>query len=330
MYAPCALALKKLAATVKTLCKLRVSGSAGDDVVQQLLRGAAGLVHQAHIGCAVAALERVAHEGDSLVLVEEVHCAAYRAVRRVPALAAEFLRIDVAKDALVEEVCDVHHVGGDARVGGVKSGVAAAGVCEAEGESHGAEISLYRLDLVRVKIDIYGVPKRAGQLIHESAGLAEILVLGLLCRAGDDHGVDLAIVEQLAQNLADEHSVCRGRTQTRTRRQCRPDLGIEAAAVQTKLAEGRDHAADEGFRRAEFAGTHGGVVQPDRKITVTLGVDVNRVFAVFLEIGVQAEVNGGGQNPALLVIRVVAGKLSPAGNEQVLFHIFVTFHQKKD
>ena len=70
------------------------------------------------------------------------------------------------------------------------------------------------------------------------------------------------------------------------------------------------------------------MVQPDRKIAVTFGVDVDGVFAVLLKIGVQAEVNGGGQDPALLVIRVVAGKLRPTGNEQFLFHISVTFHQK--
>ena len=206
--------------------------------------------------------------------------------------------------------------------------MAAAGIGKAEGEPHGMEIGLYRLDLVRVEIDIDCVPKRAGQLIHKAAGLAEILVLGLLRCAGDDNRIDLAVVEQLAQDLANEHGVCRGRTQTRTRGQRRSDLGVEAAAVQTKFAEGCDHAADEGFRRTEFTGAHGGVVQPDRKIAVTFGVDVDGVFAVLLKIGVQAEVNGGGQDPALLVIRVVAGKLRPAGNEQFLFHISVTFHQK--
>ena len=247
-------ALQQLAAQLQPLLQLGVPGGGGDDVVEQLLRRAAGFIHQAHIGLAVPGLQRVPHLGNPLILIEEVHGPANGAVGSVPALGAEFLRVHIRQHALVKEVGNIDHICRNAGIRGVQPGMAPAGIGEAEHQAHVCKIRLDGLDLPGLEIHVHGMAKGAGQLAHQAAGLAEILVLRLLGNPGKHNRLHLTVIEKLAEDPADEHSKSGRGAKPGTGRQGAADLGVKAADAQTQLLKGGHNAPDQGLGRAEFRG----------------------------------------------------------------------------
>ena len=102
--------------------------------------------------------------------------------------------------------------------------MAAARIGQAQRQPHGAEIGLYRCDLAGLEVNIQRMAKGAHKLAHKAAGLAEISVLRLLPGAGDNDGVDLAVIEQSAESAANKHRERRRGAQPRADRQRQPCL----------------------------------------------------------------------------------------------------------
>ena len=244
-----------------------------------------------------------------------MHCAADGPVGGVPALCAKLRRVHVAQHALIEEVRDEHHVRRDTGIGAVKPRVAAAGVGEAEGESHGGEVRVYRLDLVGAEIHINGMPQRAGQLIHQAAGLAKEGVFGLLRGAGDHQRVDLTVVEKLVEYAPDKHREGRRRAESRAGGEGASYFGVKAAHVQPQLQKRRRHAAHQCLGGAEFGGVYARMIGAHVERVEALGLDMYDAAAVRLAVRVKPAVHSRCQYAAALMICMVAGKLRSAGSK---------------
>ena len=215
-----------------------------------------------------------------------MHRAAHRTIRGIPALVAELRRVDIRKHALVEKVRDIDHVAGDAGIGGVEPRMAAARIGQAQRQPHGAEIGLYRRHLAGLEIHIQRMAEGAHELAHKAAGLAEIAVLRLLPGAGDNDGVDLAVIEQSAESAANKHRERRRGAQPRADRQRGLDDGVEAADFQPQLGKRAHDAADECLGCAELGRPDKQVVTADVKAIEALRLHMDHFAAVCLTDGV--------------------------------------------
>ena len=169
--------------------------------------------------------------------------------------------------------------------------MAAAGVGQAERQTHGGEIGLDAFDLVGFEVGVYGMAQRAGQLPHQTAGLAEKPVFGRLGGTGDHDRIDAPAVEQCAEHLADQHRERRRRAEPRARGQGAADLDIGAADLDPELGKGRGHAAHQRFGRAELRRAHRQMVKPNLKGLEALGADTEKPAVVRLVGGVEPQIH---------------------------------------
>ena len=158
-------------------------------------------------------------------------------------------------------------------------------------------------------------------MTHDAAGLAEILVLRLLPGARDDHGVHLAVIEKLAEHTPGQNGERRRRAEPGACGKRALHTRVKAAHVQPQLLECGDNAADERFGRAEFTCAQSEMTDIDLKGLEALRLHADEVRAVRLTVRIVPELNGRGEHPAVLVVCMVAGQLSPAGNKDLFIHM---------
>ena len=138
-------------------------------------------------------------------------CAADGTVGGIPFFREEILWVDLAEKLLAEEAGDKAHIRGYPRVARVKPRVAAAGIREAEGQTHAGKVRVHGLHLAGEKVYVHSPAQRAGELIHKTAGLAEMQVFRLLRGLCDCLCLELSIVVQLVECAHHEHGEgCRG------------------------------------------------------------------------------------------------------------------------
>ena len=198
--------------------------------------------------------------------------------------------------------------------------MAAAGVGETQGQPHGVKVGLHGLNGIGLEIDVDGLAQRAGELAHQTAGLAEETVFRFLGGAGDDHRVHLPAVEEHGEDAPDEHLKGGGGAEPRAGGQGAADVGVKAADLQSQLVEGGQHPAYQGFGRAEVCRLGGEMVDTHLKIRQNFRMNMHNFGTIRLKIGGDAPADGRGQNPTVLVVSMVAGKLGPAGGEKLFYH----------
>ena len=225
--------------------------------------------------------------------------------------------IHFAQYGLAEDGGDGLHL---ARDGGVlvgQVGVVGAAVDDAQGVAKGREIELQMLDdgLRGVgKVDRDDAADGGGHLIHQAAGLAEILVFDLLPEPGDLDGVQARAAEPTGDRPQQHLKGGRG-GETAARQHRGADIGVKA---RLEPGKGGD-AADQGGGGPEFPGADGQIVQRDLAEGITLGEDTDHALAVLGDGGHGLQIDGPGQDPAELMVGVVAADLGAARRgEEVL------------
>ena len=151
--------------------------------------------------------------------------------------------------------------------------------------------------------------------IHQTAGLAEEAVLGVLRQFRDFHVADLAVVVNVVENVSDHVLERGGRGDARAFEHVGGGVSVKAADRQSLLAEARDHAGNQrigffvprGVGRVVNAEVHNVLgealaLDPDDR-ACRGGGDRNDV-----------EVDGGGDHATVVMVGVVAGKLASARN----------------
>ena len=286
------------------------------DVAQQLLRRAAGGIHQAQVRLGVPVHERVAHERHARVLLKKVRRAVIGKAR-LP-VGIEIRRIDLRERLGAEAPRHAAHIGRQRRIRRRQPRVAAAGVRQAQREAHVGKRRRDRGDLPGGEVDVHRAVERASELIHEAGRLAEVAVFRLLAEARELLGRERAAVVERVEDAADE-DLKRGRRRqaaARLERGGRPRL--EAADSTAGVQNGRRHAAHERPRLAIRAWIHGQIVERDRERPVSLRVDAHAAVTPARRTRGDAHVHGGRQHAAELMIGMVSGQLRAAGGKKSL------------
>ena len=251
-------------------------------------------------------------------------CAADRPVGGIPLFCKELLRVYLTEKLLAEEAGDKTHIRGDSRVARVKPRVAAAGVREAEGQPHAGEVRVHGLYLAGEKVYVHGSAQCAGELIHKSAGLAEMQVFRLLRGFCDSRCLELRVVVQLIERAHHEHGEGRRGAEPRAGAELAVHHGVEAAAARTKIEHRRGRAPHESRRGAELLRMHVQIKEVYFHVVKAIGSYAHYVVEIGLYLRVDALIHRRGKHPALLMVGVVAGKLGPARRKH-FFHIAALF-----
>lgn len=315
MHAPCAHAAEQLGCARQT-AREPVVTARGADVAQQLLRRAAGGIHQAQVGRSVPVHERVAHQRHTRVLLEKVRRAVVGEAR-LP-VGVEVRRVDLRERLGAEAPRHAAHIGRQCRIRRREPRVAAAGIRQAERETHIGKRRRDRGDLPGGKVDIYRAVERACELIHQAGRLAEVAVFRLLAETRELLGRERAAVVERIENAADK-DLKRGRGRqaaARLERGGRPRL--KAANLSAGVQNGRRHAAHERPWLAVCARIHGQIVERDGERPEPLRVDAHAAVAPARRARSNAHIHGRRQHAAKLVIGMVPGQFRAAGGKESL------------
>ena len=295
---------------------------AGDlDVAQQLLRRAAGGVHEAQVFPRIPARKRIAHLRHARVFCEKV-CRAVVGKPRLP-VGEKVSWVDLRERLDAEAPCNAVHIGRDRGVGRRQPRVAATGVRQAEREPHGGKRRRDRKDLPGGKIEIHRAAARARHLIHEAGGLSEVPVFRLLTKTGKLLRRERAAVIERVEDASDE-DLERGRgRQAAARAQRRGSPRLEAADFPAGFQNGRRHAANERPRLAIGARVNAQIVERDGKRTVSPRVDAYAAVTAARGTRADAHVHGRRQHAPELVIGMIPGQLRAAGGKKSLHGVLL-------
>ena len=283
------------------------------EVLQIHGRGAAGLAHAIQEAAEVPLPERRRGQGGAAVLGEEV-----RGAQRGPAaegggdgvnVREEVIFIHVSQRAFAEESGGGAHF---ALYGGVflrEVGVPGPGVDEAGRVSRALGLEAEALYCGLVRSEVYGrrAAEGAGELVHEPAGLAEVLVLRAPGADGELHRPGPA-----AEYAGEQHLEGGGAREARAHRDGARDGDVHASRLKAAAAQRVRYAAGEGRARKALLRARGCVAYVNLKRLLPLAYDAQGVKAVRRGGGEHIESHGGGEDAAALMVRVVADELRAA------------------
>ena len=184
----------------------------GEHVLQPHERGLAGPVHQGEERLEVPLFQGLGLLLCQAVVVEEVHGPQHRSVSRGGSgfgqIAVEVLLLHVPEELFPEDPGHRFHLRGDGGVVPGEVGVVAAGVHHAQGVAVAGQVELHLLHHRGGRVfKVHGgdAPHRAGHLVQQAGGLAEVHVLRVLGDDGGGDGVNLPVVVQVAEHRDHQH-----------------------------------------------------------------------------------------------------------------------------
>ena len=230
----------------------------------------------------------------------------------------DLLGSNLAEDRLTEVGGHGLHLGGDSGVIVGEVGVVAAGVDDAEVVARGGHVEGQSLDDRGGgvgEVDGHDTAHGAGYLIHETAGLAKELVLGVLGDLGEGDLVHTALVVEVGEDGADHILKGGGGGQTRALEDGGHGAGVKAAHGVAVIDKASANACNEGGGGAELG-----------RVRLIIGSDLHGILAEALApeaddtIGAggghsqDIQADGGGDDTAVVVVGVVARQLTAAGH----------------
>ncbi len=296
----------------------------GDHILQIHPGGAAGFLDQRQEGVKIALFQGFHLLGDPGIVLVEVDAPHHRPVAAgLPQggnVGIEIGFLDLGQHFLAEPVGHRPDLPGDSGVFVGQVGMAGPGVDDAQGVAAGGEIKVDGADgrLVLVKeVDGHQAAHSGGRLIHQAAGLAEKHIFRVLADLGDLRLGNPAVKEQVVDDGADEHLVGGGGAEAGARQHRGLAVGIEALDLTAQLHEPGRHAPDQSGSGIDLVFHGGQILQIHFTQGVTLGLDADDVGAVGPHRRHGVQIHRAGQDPAPLMVRVVAADLRPAGSGKI-------------
>ena len=178
------------------------------------------------------------------------------------------------------------------------------------------ELLGFRLSLV-LKVHVGEAAQAHSGLVHQTAGLAVIVVLGALAHLGERDGLDGGCAPEGFHGA----TVCGldgGRAgKTATRGDGAGEGEVEALGLNAQSSDFVGHAADEARGRALLGLLNIQRVEHDFKRRIALVGDANLVGVGCHGDAVNGDIERAGDNVAALVVGVVAADLGTAGRVHV-------------
>ena len=169
---------------------------------------------------------------------------------------------------------------------------------------------------------------RTSHLVHQTRSFPKIHILCELARFCLFFRRDFPIVVKLIQDLGNQNLKRCGTAHAGTRQHIRFRIARESADAIAQLMISCRDAADQRFSRIDFFGLSGQIFEIDRLHFKSIGmIGDDRLF--FRDHDrCRIEINGCGQDPAELMIGMIAADFGSArGTEQICFAVAIKFHR---
>ena len=165
------------------------------------------------------------------------------------------------------------------------------------------------------KVDANDAANRACNLVHESAGLAEELVLGVLRELCNFNVVNLAVVVKMAKDVSDHILERRRGGDARSLEDVGGGVGVKAANRKILGAEACGNARNESVGAIEALGARlGEVVEIHYVLGEALTLDAHGHIGARCGNRDDIEIDGGCDDATEVVVGVISGELTAARN----------------
>ena len=178
------------------------------------------------------------------------------------------------------------------------------------------ELLGFRLSLV-LKVHVGKAAQAHSGLVHQTAGLAIVVVLGALAHLGERDGLDGGCAPERLHGA----TVCRLDSSRARKAAARGDRAgegeVEALGLNAQSSDFVGHAADEARRRALLGLLNTQRVERDLKRGIALVGDADLVGVGCHGDAVDSDIERAGDDVAALVVGVVATDLGAAGRVHI-------------
>ena len=197
-------------------------------------------------------------------------------------------------------------------------GVVSAGIDNAEAVPGTGKIEIDFPDL-RLggigKINGDNAADGAGNLIHQSAGLAEELILRILCEHCNLHRGNFSVIVEMVQDISDHVLKCGGRGKSASFEHAGSRVGIKAADFVSVFDKSGCHAGNDGIRVTEPCGVRRIVTHEVHHVfRKALRLDADGASPDGRNDGDNIKINGSGDHAAVVMVGVIARKLTAPRN----------------
>ena len=288
------------------------------DVLQIFPGGAAGVVDQGQEPLRVAVFQGLHLAQHPAVLVEHMDGPQHRPVPGGPAdlrqAAVKFRLLHLAQDLRSEQAAHGPQLPGDGGVCIGESRVVRAAVHHAQNVSgQGGVQPPHQRGGGVPEVHEHQPAGAAGQLVHQAAGLAEVHVLRPLAHPGDVRGGQAVPGEQGIAYAAQQHLKGGAAGQPRPRQHVGLHPRVKSPPGQTPPPEGGGHAPDQGGGGVPLLLPGGQVIRGQLHRRIPPGEHPDHALSGGPHPCPGGAVNGRRQHAAVLMVRVVAPQLHPAG-----------------
>ena len=290
-------------------------------VLKEVCAGVAGFLDDREELCDIAACERFEHTFHSAVFADEVECTEDRSVAAFLAERCGFLDDirfgETAEHGLIEMLRNGFHFRGNSGVIVGEICVRAACVDDAECVAFCGKVKCNAFcdGLLGVfEVDRNEATCRASDLVHQTAGLAEVYVFCVLGNLGNFDVIYLAIVVEVVEDGADHIFECGRGGKTGAAENVGGGISDEAADREVVLYEAVANTADEGCGTTGVLEYGGELIYGNNVFGEACALDADGVVVGLLDDGDDIEVDGGCEDLAVVVVGVVTADLASAGN----------------
>ena len=190
------------------------------------------------------------------------------------------------------------------------------GVHNAKTVSESSEIGVHPPDhrIGRIlEINIDKTAYRASHLIHQTTGFSEELVFRHLRRNGDGHGIDLHLVVQTGQDVADHYFESSGGRQAGSAQYVAGNKSLKSSDFVSSRLQICCHTPDQSGRGSLLLGVRSKTVQIHFQRTVAFGFERNLIVIRRSSHRDHIKIDGSSQDLSMLMVGMISAHLASAG-----------------
>ena len=230
------------------------------------------------------------------------------------------LLVNLGQHFLAEVIADAAHLLGN---GGIFVGqicMVCTGVDDAQGMTASGEVKVHRLNdgiFLIQEINSHQAAHSGSRLIHQTAGLAEVHILGILADPGDLRLGYLAIKEQAVDDGADEHLIGSGRRKTGAGQHRGLHIGIKALYLAAKVSKPGCHTPDQRRGGVDFLGLNLQIGHIHLAHGIPLGLDADHIGTVDPDSRICIQIYRRSQHMTPLMVCMVTANFRTAGSGKI-------------
>ncbi len=150
-------------------------------------------------------------------------------------------------------------------------------------------------------------------MVHQTAGLAEIFIFGVLCNFRDGNRVYRAVVVKIVEHGAHEYLIRRRGRKPRPRQYARSGCRIKTADFVAVIEKALAHPAHKGGGMSGFVFLHGQIRKVYDIHRIACAFYTDNILGIYCRRRDSVQINPCRQHLAVVVVGVVAADFGSAG-----------------